>query len=88
MKFLRNYTPLYNKIKSYRPWMHYIDNTWLIITDKDAKQIYQSLNRHLYKDDKVLVTRMTDDYFGSLPKDAWTWIGKNRHLLYRSDLLY
>lgn len=85
LKLLRNYTPLYNAIKGFAPWMHYIDSTWFIVTDKSAKEIYQKLARHVHKDDNLFVTRVTDDYFGQLPKGAWEWIKKHQYNLYRSD---
>jgi len=80
-KWARNYTGLYNVLKSFPSWMHYIANTWLICTEKNPEEICNSLRPHLSSDDNILITRMTNEYFGYLPKEAWSWIKSRRQYL-------
>jgi hypothetical protein len=80
-KWITNYNNLYNTIISYGEWMHYIDNTWFIVTDQTPIQIYNSLQPHLRNGCKVIITPMTDEYFGLLPQEAWNWINERSYLL-------
>ena len=49
-KFLRNYNGLYNTLQSFPFWMHYMDNTWFIISDLTPEQIYNLLAPHIFND--------------------------------------
>ena len=75
----KNYTSLYEKIKSLGPWMHYFNDAWLVEPNSlnTSKDIYDQLIPFIDGDkDYILVTKLTtQDHYGWLPKDAWTWIG-------------
>lgn len=71
-----DYQGLYDAIKSLGNWWHYIDNTWLISTDKTAKEIWEILKPHVDDDVNLLVAEMGRDRQGWLPKKAWDWIKK------------
>ena len=70
----RNYKALHNAIKSCGKFWHYLDSTWLVDTDLDANEIWEQLEPHVDKNDRVLVIGVTQDYTGQLPKKAWEWI--------------
>lgn len=74
----KDYTALYERIKSLGPWMHYFDGAWLIAPTslKTSKGIYDQLIPFIDGErDYILVIQLTkQDYYGWLPKDAWEWI--------------
>jgi len=71
------YQGLYDAIKSFGTWWHYIDNTWLVLTEGNASQIWESLKPHVDDDVNLLVVEMGKDSQGWLPKKAWEWIRKH-----------
>ena len=70
----QNYDALYDAIKNCGDWWHYLNSTWLVHTQLTAQDIWDKLKPHVDKNDSVLVIRVTRDYTGLLPKDAWEWI--------------
>lgn len=72
----RNYSNFYNNLKLYKPWMHYIKDTWFICSESDPHSIYNHLCQYIHKDDRIIITRMTTEYSGWLPQDAWDWLKK------------
>jgi hypothetical protein len=72
----KDYTGLYDTIKSYEAWWHYIDSTWLVNTDLSAEQISDELLPHIDKDkDNLLVVKVDiAERQGWLSKGAWDWI--------------
>jgi len=74
----RDYTGLYEAIKSCGAWWHYLGSTWLVDTSLDAQGVWDRLAPHIDGDDSVLVIGVTDDHQGWLPKKAWDWINSRR----------
>lgn len=73
----KNYTNLFQKIKDYGTWMHYIDNVWIIESTNDANTIYNDIFPLIdQQKDYILVLKIASDYQGWLPKDAWDWMNK------------
>ena len=73
----RDYTGLYEEIKHSGRWWHYLDSTWIVITDESVQQIWDRLERHIDKNDFMLIIEVLDNVQGWLPKDAWNWIHDN-----------
>ena len=73
----RNYDGLYEAIKASGKWWHYLDSTWIVITNEDAKQIWSRLAPHIDKNDYLLIIEVLGNVQGWLPKDAWEWIQAN-----------
>lgn len=71
------YTGLYDAIKSFGGWWHYLDNTWLIMYDGTAAQILERLTPHINESLNLLVVEMGRDRQGWLPPKAWEWFKKN-----------
>ncbi|UQO35931.1 hypothetical protein [Burkholderia cepacia] len=40
---------------SFSKWWHHLDSTWVIVTDKTAKQVRDTLRPHMHQDDELLV---------------------------------
>ena len=70
----QNYEELYKAIKDCGDWWHYLGSTWLVDTSLTAKDIWERLAPHVDKNDYFLVIRVTRDYEGWLPQEAWDWI--------------
>lgn len=74
----RNYEGLYEAIKqSGTKWWHYLDSTWLVVTNDNAQQIWNRLAQQIDKNDYILIIEVRDNVQGWLPKDAWEWIHTN-----------
>lgn len=73
----RDYAGLYKAIKQSGKWWHYLDSTWIVITQEDAGQIWNRLAQHIDKNDYMLIIEVRDNVQGWLPKDAWDWIHAN-----------
>lgn len=75
-----DYSSLFVSIKSNaNGWWHYIDNVWLVNTPTSANDFADLLYPHLYKNDRLLVTRITAEHQGWLPKEAWDWINSRTY---------
>jgi uncharacterized SAM-dependent methyltransferase len=70
----RDYKGLTDVIGSFDAWWHYIESTWLVVTNDDANEIFEKLRPHLDEGDYILITKINKDNQGSLPKKAWDWI--------------
>lgn len=71
------YQPLFDELKRFPGWWHYLDRTWLIPSDKNAAAIYERLKPHLDADINLLIIEVGRDRQGWLPKKAWEWIRKH-----------
>jgi len=73
----RDYAGLYEAIKSYSGWWHYLESTWLIATESTPSQIWEKFRPHIDKNDSLLIIEVRDNTSGWLQKEAWEWIHKN-----------
>ena len=67
-------TALYEAIKAYGGWWHYLKSTWLLHTDKTPHQIVEELTPHIKGKGRMFVLEVHRPYQGLLTKDAWEWI--------------
>lgn len=73
----KDYSGLYEKIKSFGAWMHYLDSSWLIAPDAEptAKEVYDELIPLISgENDYLLVFEVKKQWQGWLPKDADDWL--------------
>ena len=73
----RDYTSLYKALTRSGKWWHYLDSTWIVITNESTQQIWQRLAPHIDKNDYMLIIEIVNNVQGWLPKDAWDWINAN-----------
>lgn len=66
----RDYTPLIEKIKSYRLWAHPLESVWIIITNETPSQVRDSLSNFIDNDDKLLIMKTTRGA-------SWIGLGNN-----------
>ncbi len=71
---LRNSSALEKEISSFPGWYHCTDKTWLIASYEDINTVNQKLAKHLTNIDYWLVVRISPEYQGWLPKEAWDWL--------------
>jgi hypothetical protein len=70
----KNYSPLYEALKTQGKWWHYLTSTWLLSTTKPPQQVFADLSPHLTSQDYLLIFTVGKPYWGTLPKEAWDWI--------------
>jgi hypothetical protein len=76
------YAAFYNTLKSANHWSHYLESTWLIVTELDTQAWTNKLQDAVYKGDRFLVVDITDQSRqGLLPQEAWDWIKRNEKLI-------
>lgn len=74
----RDYTSLYEAIKKSPKWWHYLESTWLIITNETPQQIWDRIGKNnIDKNDYLLIVEVRGNVHGWLPKYAWDWIHQN-----------
>jgi len=73
----RNYDGLYAEIKKSPKWWHFLESTWIVMTDEIPNQIWNRLVTHVDKNDYLIIIEARDNAQGWLPKEAWDWIHAN-----------
>lgn len=73
----QNYDNLYKELKNSSSWWHFLDSTWLIKTTETSSQLNNRIRKNLDDNDLLMIIRVTKDYSGWLPKDAWKWMDEN-----------
>lgn len=53
----RDYSSLYEAIKSYTNWAHILESSWAVVTTKSAAEVRDHLLQHMDADDGLLVVR-------------------------------
>jgi len=76
----KDHAGLFEALKSYEDWWHYIDSTWLIKTNATPRDVTDKLLSYMDKvDDSLLVIKADiDEVRGWLPKKAWEWVKKHQ----------
>ncbi|MDK8193762.1 hypothetical protein QP794_27140 [Paenibacillus sp. UMB7766-LJ446] len=69
----KDYNGLYEVLKSFG-YCHYLDSTWLISTELTPTELYNRLSSHIDENDFCLVIKVTSEYYGWLPTEAWDWL--------------
>ena len=73
----RDYAPFFNAIKSNSAeWWHYLDTTWIVVTDYTADRFARLLYPHMLKTDRLLVVKLQKEYQGWLDEEAWPWLNE------------
>lgn len=70
----QDYKALYEKIKSYGKWSHYLDSVWIIASSRSISSISDELVNLIDDNDHLLVIEVKDSYAGWMPKKFWTWM--------------
>lgn len=77
----KDYTSLYNVIKTAPKWWHYLESTWIIQTSESVDTWNSRLTKVLDQNDHLLIVDITKrPRQGWLPKEAWDWIRANENV--------
>jgi len=73
---VKDYTQFFATLRGYAlQWWHFIEQTCVVTTLKDADSLARVLLPHIEATDSLLVTEITPHQFqGWLPKEAWDWL--------------
>lgn len=69
-----SYEALFEALKANPGWWHYLESTWLLVTDRTSVQLAEQLRPHLDQNDRLLVIEVVPRYSGWLPQKAWEWM--------------
>lgn len=76
-----DHTAFFERIQQLGAWMHYIEDTWILSTQRfsSSEQIFAELEPLIdKKEDYVLVVRIdASDRQGWLPERAWDWFNEH-----------
>lgn len=74
----KDYEKLYKELKNSSNWWHYLDSTWLVVTQESIKSFRDRIKSKMDDDDTLLVFNVTNqEYSGWLTDKAWNWIRKH-----------
>jgi len=73
----QDYAELFEALKSFPSWWHYLDSTWLISTNNNATEIFNKLKPYIDTNDRILVIQANNDHAGWLSQKAWDWINEH-----------
>lgn len=73
----RNYEELYEAIKASGKWWHFLESTWIVVSNESSQQIWNRLANKVDRNDFVLIIEVRRDCYGWLPQEAWNWINTN-----------
>jgi hypothetical protein len=73
----QNYEKLFAELKSSPGWWHYLESTWLIVTNETPGQLWNRISPATDKNDSVLIIQVVNNTAGWLPQGAWDWINQN-----------
>ncbi len=77
----RDYTKLYDTLKSGIGWCRYLDSTWFLsVQDSDSADVWRDkLKATMDESDLIFIVDMSNSaYSGWLPKEAWDWFSKSK----------
>jgi hypothetical protein len=77
----KDYTTLYEKLKSGLSWWHYLESTWLIHTNDTVEVWSDKIRSVIDENDIFIVIDVTKrPRQGWLPTKAWEWIREKESL--------
>lgn len=78
-----DYSEMTNEIKKTEKWWHYLEHSWIIVTNETSKEIWDRLEPYVNKKENLFIAKLDcDDMQGWLNKKAWDWIEKYRNDMY------
>lgn len=68
---------LKKELESYQKWWHYLERTWIIISEESPFQIWNKVENKINKKNNLLIIEIKKNSEGWLPREAWDWIKEN-----------
>lgn len=72
-----NYEALEKELKGYKKWWHYLDRTWIIVSEETPKEIWDRIKNKINQHNNLLIIEVKNNSEGWLSTEAWEWIKKN-----------
>ncbi|MFD2046029.1 hypothetical protein ACFSTA_12435 [Ornithinibacillus salinisoli] len=69
----QDYTKVYDEIKSFGSWAHYMESVWFVDTSYSATTMRDRLKSKIDSNDTVLISKVTE-YSGWAPQKMWDWL--------------
>lgn len=74
----RDYTALFEYLKSLGNWCHALESTWFVVTDKSPETVRDEARRHADSNDAILVVRSArPGAWIGLSAEISGWLQKN-----------
>lgn len=72
-----NYELLEQELKKFEKWWHYLERTWIVVSDDTPKEIWNKIEDKVNKNKYLLIIEIKKNTNGWLPQKAWDWIKEN-----------
>lgn len=73
-----NYEALEEELKQSDGWWHYLERTWIILTDETPDEIWKRIEEKINKENQLLIIEVNGKVRqGWLKQSAWDWIKEN-----------
>jgi hypothetical protein len=74
----RNYSQLYEALRSYHNWCHPLESLWVVVSPDNSKAVRDKLLSHLDRNDGLFVTTLTGEaaWYG-LSDEVSRWLSEN-----------
>lgn len=69
------YKNLEDAILAYGTWLHFQKSEWLIDTADSPMAVAKGLRAHMRGADRLLVIRVTNDWYGWMTDEQLEWMG-------------
>ena len=74
----RDYTKLYETLKTASGWWHHLESTWILSTSDSVQVWHSRIKRAMDPNDSFLIVDITKrERNGWLPQKAWDWLKNN-----------
>ncbi|WBL16404.1 hypothetical protein [Sutcliffiella sp. NC1] len=71
----QNYDDLYEKIKEFGDWYHFMKSCWFVsVNYETCESIREKLISVMDNNDYLFVDQVTSNRDGWLPQDVWDWL--------------
>lgn len=71
----RDYTSLYDAIKTYGTWWHQTGSVWLIVTRASAVSVRDNLLKQIDKNDKLFIVALRKNWAGAgFNQEEYDWL--------------
>ena len=74
----KDYSRLFEVLKSSEGWWHYLESTWILYTRKSVQSWTDKIRQAIDANDTFIIVDITgQEINGWLQKKAWEWIKTN-----------
>ena len=77
----RDATTILTALQQSPEWSHFLDDTWLIVTNETIEQLHRRIIPRFQTADSVLILQVPPNATsqGWLPQEAWDWFNQRRN---------